>query len=514
MSVVQRQIREHEAAPPAGEALARTNSGVLFNPAMDRWEYQDGVENVSQDFATLPGLTNEMLDSVKSTFRWYAENRSSAHLSNLFTRLQHFLRAITGGGRVVSSISAADLINYRATLSDSTGWYLGSLSVLLKKWHSLGYQGVEEDAVLLLNQLRFKGNAKGVAVLTMDPENGPFTHIETEAIQAALNAAYAGGQLETSAFVMTWLYMLLGQRNKQYAALKVRDVLTKRDAAGSVTYAVLMPSAKRGTPSPRDRLVERPLVEQFGSVLADYAQQIRGGFIGVLPDPSEAPLFPSRTGRKGSAGFEFHVTAGDLGRRLSRTFEGLAVRSERTGETVKVNARRFRRTIGTRAAEEGYGPLVIAGLLDHTDTQNVGVYTANSPAIIERIDRAIAMQMAPLAQAFAGVIAAEPIAGGRPSQRIIDLRIDQSGKAMGECGKHGLCGFSTPIACYTCNNFEAWIDGPHEAVLSHLIERREQLLATSDKRIASVNDRVILAVAAVVQRCTELKAEQRRAIGG
>jgi hypothetical protein len=85
---------------------------------------------------------------------------------------------------------------------------------------------------------------------------------------------------------------------------------------------------------------------------------------------------------------------------------------------------------------------------------------------------------------------------------------------MGECGKHGFCGFAAPVACYTCKSFEAWLDGPHEAVLNYLIARREQLLQTSDKRMASVNDRTILAVAAVVQRCSELQSNPQRSLGG
>lgn len=85
---------------------------------------------------------------------------------------------------------------------------------------------------------------------------------------------------------------------------------------------------------------------------------------------------------------------------------------------------------------------------------------------------------------------------------------------MGQCGKHGFCGFSAPIACYTCSSFEAWPDGPHEAVLSHLLERREQLMAKSDSRMASINDRTILAVASVVQRCAEINKDKLKAIDG
>jgi len=188
--------------------------------------------------------------------------------------------------------------------------------------------------------------------------------------------------------------------------------------------------------------------------------------------------------------------------------------SERTGFPLHIMPVRFRRTIGTRAAEEGHPPLVIAKLLDHSDTQNVMVYSANSPAVLERIDRALAMELAPLAQAFAGKLVDGSDGPKNPSKKIIDLRIDRSGDAMGECGQHSFCGFNAPIACYTCSSFEAWLDGPHEAVLNHLVARRERLLAQSDQRMASINDRTILAVAAVVQKCSDIKCEAQSSIHG
>jgi hypothetical protein len=78
-------------------------------------------------------------------------------------------------------------------------------------------------------------------------------------------------------------------------------------------------------------------------------------------------------------------------------------------------------------------------------------------------------------------------------------------KPMGNCGEHGFCGLLAPIACYTCRSFQPWLDGPHDAVLEHLICERERLLAGSDVRIASINDRTILAVAEVIRRCDEIR---------
>lgn len=480
--------------------LAFTKSGIQFDAAADIWAYRDGVNDVYLDFNQLPNSSWEFRRHAKSVLSWYAENRSPDHLYNLFQRLQHFLRTST---KEISSVSAVDLLNYRAGLTASTAWYVGTLAGLLRKWQSLGYPGVDDDVELLLKQLRLKGNAKGVAVLTWDVHDGPFTHIETEALHAALNTAYAGGTLSMADYVLAWLYILLGQRNKQHAALKVCDVQVKQGVEGTPEYSILMPSAKKGTAFSRANLVERPLTEQFGELLVDYAEKVRARFESILPDPTQAPLFPVLRSTRSSPGFEFHRSATDIGQIIAHALESLGVVSERTGRAMNISAVRFRRTIGTRAAEEGHGPLVIARLLDHTDIQNVGVYSASSPAIIERIDRAIAMEMAPLAQAFAGKLV-EGLTEDS-SRRIIDLRVDRSGNPMGDCGKHGYCGFNAPIACYTCSSFEAWVDGPHEAVLQHLLDQREKQLKTSDKRIASINDRTIYAVAAVIQACKEAK---------
>lgn len=218
---------------------------------------------------------------------------------------------------------------------------------------------------------------------------------------------------------------------------------------------------------------------------------------------------PGRRNFGGSSGFEFHRTGASISDALTKIVESLGVISVRTGEAINITPYRFRRTTGTRAAVEGHGELIIAELLDHTDTQNVGVYVQAVPEIVERIDRAMAFHLAPLAQAFAGTIVSseeDAIRGGDPSSRVCDPRFDSSMKPMGSCGSHGFCGAMAPVACYTCRSFQPWLDGPHEAVLNYLIAEREHLLAEADLRIASINDRTILAVAEVVARCNQIKS--------
>ena len=496
---------------PELPSSARTQGGSTFNPTADKWIYRDGVKSVAIDFASVSELGNNLLQSLKGTLLWYAENLSASHLENLHSRIVHFVRFLAVNGVTpIERITSVELLNYKSSLTTNVDWYLGHLSGLLKKWHDLGFSGVSSDAITLLNELRIKGNAKGVAVLTMDPFKGPFTVVEHEGIQAALNEAYALGNIERSEYLLAWLFMALGQRPAQYAALKVCDVSSVEKKDGTTEYLVRMPRVKQKDAHPRVQLKVRPLVPQIGRPLLEYAQKVQLQYAELLKDPSQAPLFPQKAPGVLAVGYEYHKTSKELSDTLTKTLNSLEVHSERTGGLLKISPVRFRRTFGTRAAQEGHGELVIAELLDHSDTQNVGVYVAAIPEIAARIDRAVAMELAPLAQAFKGVLIkdeSEATRSGDPSSRIIDLRIDRSRKPMGSCGQHSFCGFSAPVACYTCTSFEPWLDGPPEAVLEHLIAKREQLLGSTDERVAAINDRTILAVAQVIQLCRDTQAK-------
>lgn len=499
------EVAAHRGATPELPDLARTRSGVEFDPRLDKWAYRDATDTVSLDFSKWP-VTDRFLVSAKLTLLWYAEHLSPAHLSNLYKRLGHYLR-IVRDGRIhpIGEITSADLINYRSTLTSATSWYFGSLSGLLKQWLRLGYPGVTTDAVALLKQLRTQGNRKGEAVLTHDPIQGAFTDIELTSIQSSLDRAYAAGKVDKEGYLLAYLFMLLGQRSVQYAALKVRDVSVTHARDGTPIYTLHIPRAKQRNQLSRAAFKERVLIPQFGDVLVLYSKEVLVAFKELLPDPSDAPLFPVKRRLGGEPdGFEYHRTTNAIAELLERALGGLSVMSERTGQPLHITATRFRRTVATRAAVEGHGELIIAELLDHTDTQNVGVYIEARPEILERIDRAIAMHLAPMAQAFAGVIIdheSQSTRAGDPSSRVCDPRFDPSMKPMGNCGKHGFCGFLAPVACYTCVNFQPWLDGPHEAVLNYLIDERDRLAAQTDLRIASVNDRTIVAVAEVVRLC-------------
>lgn len=261
------------------------------------------------------------------------------------------------------------------------------------------------------------------------------------------------------------------------------------------------------------------IVEDLWLLLQQQAEAVQKAFSEQAGRPlpkevqEELPLFPvshyldSDSDSEALQGSDrLHIPSNGVYKAMVRVAKIIAVISERTGAPIALNPNRFRYTLGTNLAREGRGELVIAEALDHSDTQNAGVYVRNIPEIVERIDKAVALQLAPFAQAFRGVLVAserDARRGDDPSSRISNGRAN-----VGTCGSYGFCGALAPIACYTCAHFQPWLDGPHEEVLDRLIEERNRVRDNCDDlKIASANDRLILAVSDVINRCKEAKGE-------
>jgi hypothetical protein len=122
------------------------------------------------------------------------------------------------------------------------------------------------------------------------------------------------------------------------------------------------------------------------------------------------------------------------------------------------------------------------------------------------------MELAPVAMAFAGLlisradIDAEQVGS---IKRIHDRALpgDKGATPLGNCGLHGYCSLTRPIACYTCRNFRPWDDGPHREVLDKLLADREaRHVRNYAPRIVGLHDLAITAVARVVQLCDERTA--------
>jgi len=455
-------------------------------------------------------LQLDVSESYLEVLAYYAENYSADHAYNMNGRSCSYFDATGDTGFNVDS-----LISYRASLDKTTEHHLGALRGFIRKWYELGYPGVGDEIVDLLRDWRLRGNEKGRAVSLMDEDVGPLTDIEMAAFLDGMLAGYMRGDISLSDYALSSTLAHSGRRAVQIASLKIKDLI-KHKQGDIWQYAINFPRAKQRGMGWRREFNSYPIVEDLWLLLdlqAKSVVELVQEYIDIEIGNAtalELPLFPNMdTFQEGlkvtdlAEQLQFdlhHANRGSCNKALKRCVSAIDVRSERTGKALTLTSKRFRYTLGTNLAREGRGEYIIAEALDHTDTQNAGVYVRNIPDIVERIDKAVAMQLAPLAQAFQGVLVTsenEAIRGDDKASRISNGRNN-----VGNCGSYGFCGALAPIACYTCTHFQPWLDGPHEAVMDELIAKRDDVLAaTNDAKIAAVNDRLILAVSDVIHRC-------------
>ncbi|MFA7170913.1 MAG: site-specific integrase [Candidatus Paceibacterota bacterium] len=487
-----------------------TRCGKNINPKENKWKYRDGSSDIDLNFNKIENIKFELINELKYVLSWYAEYRSGKHLQNIFTMFLTFSKTIYSRDHFCDQITATDILNYYGLLEKNNKYYLGVLSGMFKKWHSFGLLGISDDVIPLLETLRITGNQKGNHVRTMDPEKGPFTDNELIAIQRSLIDSFATNIVTLEEYLLTWLFILFGARSSQICMLKICDFVVDYDSKNHATYVLNVPRSKQRNKNSREEFKSRLIISDIGILINSHIKKIKESYKDDIDDISKIALFPTKKIKNAKEEL-YHLTTTLISTKIKSIFKRLNIISERTGSKIKITPYRFRYTLGTRAAQEGHGELVIVELLDHTDTQNVGVYVECTPEIIQRIDKALALHIAPLAQAFAGLIIEDESKarrGNDPSSRIVAPQIDPSFKPIGNCGKHGFCNFLTPIACYTCKNFEPWLDAPHEAVLDYMLAEKERLLNTTDARIASTHDRTIFAIADVVERCKKIKEAQ------
>lgn len=489
---------------------AFTKSGIAFHPKDDIWDWTDGPFRLYLDFRKVDLPATVPRDSLKHTLLIFAKRNSASHVSNLFNAFVHFL-ALRTSSPSLTFVSAAEVSNYGARLRDHEKYRIGTLNVLLQTWVALGLGGVEPDCTQYLRERRKPGNDKGAAVRTRDPVEGPFSEAEYTALYKAVDEAYGTGEVQQWVAVLTRLLFACGGRISQYASLKVCD-LTENDGV----FFLNLPQAKTREVHLRVLLKRFDLSPQTGRLVMDYIESLKSqGY------DAESALFPAAVAmtkgpkaerRRETDLFFGHCTSSALSRVLKTALEAVAPPTARLNfAPVPVAPKRFRYTFGTRLAEEGASKAVIADRLGHTDLQHVDVYHEASPKIVDEIDKAMGVHLAPLARAFRGRLVEDEEHSthqGAPGSRIIDLRVSKA--PVGSCGRKGKgCAFNKPIACYTCFKFEPWLDAPHEKVLQRLQAERERW--ASDERMAAINDDAVRAVQEVMAECGHIW-EQRGSV--
>ena len=497
--------------PIAGRALPAlppsvlTSEGVLVDVSGDRWIIPSLAYGIREfDFSVLENLSAELVALLKGGLLHHLQFKSFSHFQNLYSNFIWFYRATLGTrSDPIAQIEIEHVLAYRGKLNRTTEWKLSVVRVLLTGLAELGFGIASEEATNYLRDSTLRGNIKGTSVRTRDPNTGAFTDVELLNIQSSLNDAYAAGEIKLSDFATGWMLLSYGLRTIQIAALKECDLVTE-DIDGVKRYELRIPRAKQRDTAYRGAFKSRYCSKQLGQLLEAVIAENKVKFADPGMDSTDRPMFWDE-GPGHLPGLQHHMSSRAIAKRIQQVIEGLS--------GLKANTRRFRITLGQRSADNGVDKHTLAELLDHSDTQNVHVYYEASPEMALRLDKHLAMDMAPLAQAFAGVVVTTEgggATGAGNASKIYDRSLANNVDAsLGDCGQMSFCGLTLPFACYTCRHFKPWIDGPHEAFLEALVVDRERMIAeATDPKIYTIRDRTILAVAQVIQLCEGMREEK------
>lgn len=490
-----------------------TRDGYIYNSQSDHWIIMTPHHGRLRFHFDMP-MHREMRVNVKRLFVSLLRTRNPRSAQTVYKQIRTFLNQVGSYDVEATSIQPHHILNYRTSLSSRHLYRSDDVNAAIILWSRLAVPGVHQKTVAVATQMPRGARNQNFALKLRDHDKGAYSNIEFDGLYKALLAKFAQGELSLYSYALCLLSAALAPRPIQLAGLWLSD-LNIEEENGVKSYTISVPRAKQRGGHYRKEFTHRPLIAEIGMVIEAHAEAVRKAAVDAgIVNLDEVHLFS--VNHVSSA---FYIdgssplppTPTSIASRISMTMEDLQVRSERTGKVINANATRARRTLGTRAAQEGKSLEHIAHLLDHSSTTSAKHYIELTSELLQNLNEKLAFHLAPLAQRFLGTIIDRTSGPPGGIQRHVFGQGNVEGPTdLGGCGKFGFCGLGKPTACYTCRLFNPWIDAPHEAVLSGLLEKRANMEAHGSTVVAQSLDDTILACAEVVRLCLLRKKEITR----
>lgn len=543
------------ASPSKDPHLVTTRERITFDSREAVWPLS---AKTNLDVGALrERVSGALLEGLEATLRSLTGMRAAATVAQYGNVLCHYQSVMYPGG-VIPHWNVTDLRNYRAKLMNEFGneTYLVKIRSLLKHWAALRHPGVPEEVVSALNAMTLTQYETGRAVRTNDPNEGPLTPDELHHLTLDVYKACDEGRLDLQDLSLAVFHIVTGRRSGQSAALKCKDVDRTRTAdpepgqqEGERLLLLHVPRLKQGDGF-RGSMRSVHLLQAYFAlyeaqrdvVAAQLERELHGKGFDLQPKDlaflqANMPLYPFwqavndsitsanelllhgqhasalDTLRHHAEGQFWHLTSAQVNKQLKRIVD-IAGTTSREGTPLQFSPTRLRYTKGTDLARQGVGLEVLAWLMDHSNLESATVYIDNLPEHAAAVNEAMAgsLLLKRVASMFRGSIVnteADAVAGDDPQHS----RIHYKGAGAASCGNRKQCGLGdgVPLACYTCDRFQPWLDGPHDAVLRDLLHERKKTSEAlgAEHPLTTQRDKTILAVINVVQRCDE----RRKALG-
>ena len=483
------------------------------------WRFNDPSHISSFDFDRYNIANPWLLYSLKRHLIFSVRRVSPRESYNIITLNMLYMAKAKSWPEL---IFASDLEQHEILLNKvmaETKELLASQSVLfnfsrLRAWYVwcsdyLQELGFDPEESYKWQLVKVPKNESGVAVRTSDPTGGPLNDAELILLRQALMSDTSMDPTHIQQRAAIWLALVFGRNPSNFVLLRQSD-FCKLDEDLDDEWILRIPRIKkRSLPRAKfkNEYVDTSLAKVIESLIVDGPRSPE-------KEPTERPLLARQAPREHMIGtpmepWAWHLNASEFTQLIQSAVERYGLVSPRTGEPLYVTTRRLRYTFATNRVREGISARDLADALDHSDTQHVQVYFDARSTVVERLDRAAALEIAPKLHLFQGRAvkdADSSTLGKDPAKRIriIPELIDPNHhvRDLGACGKAEFCNLFPPYSCYPCDKFEPFRDSldVHEMVFDFLVERRERLRSDplESSRIAVQLDEVIYACAEVI----------------
>lgn len=424
----------------------------LFFATMERYSFKlsDTKWQLDKETCIFPHkIADKMPESMRigylTTLAYFSAEYSAGYTKNINQIFSQWLGMID-----LKTIDANAVYQFNVNLGPEKNYKLNSIKKFLTKWKKLGYVGVETSALTMLEKIKIKTNFTGEAVKRRDPNSGPLTEEELKIILESITKLLEEDKIHLFIYCYIILLATTGRRPLQLTSLKAKDLI--RTGEG---WFLNIPKVKQrkdfrsefSLVSIDDCLYEKltTLVDVNQKHVEDSINQGIGHIKNELPifmDSKKSISIQSGQSLDINMATDFfHMKNSIISKELDKISTKFNIKSSRTHNPIKLNARRFRYTLGSCLAKEGASVEVIAKALDHKSINSSGIYVKNSPDNVHDIDMKLHSFFEPLSKIFLG---GDSIQNKKLFREYV-------------LNSFGFTDFKHEhIECFTCKNFTAW----------------------------------------------------------
>ncbi|MGC1072351.1 tyrosine-type recombinase/integrase [Pantoea agglomerans] len=385
------------------------------------------------------------------TLAYFASNFSGGYVSAINNSFKKFFTTSE-----IKIIDGESILRFKAGLKEHEVYCLCRMKSFLERWMNFNYPGIHSSSVVVFNDMKVKRGAIGEAVKRRDPNAGPFTDNELYMLKTKTQELLSEGKINLSLFCFLHLLISTGRRPVQLTSLKHIDL--KKDEKGA---NINIPRVKQQLTF-RESFTSNILAERLFSSLLQLKEQtikyIETKFGEELEQHVKdlLPIFlnndavnscTSLLDLKQKIYSDFlHAQNELLTNKLRNMAKQYGLISERTGNIIKLNPRRFRYTLGSILAKNGASISEIAQALDHSDISSAGIYIKNVADNVAKIDSHMNKFLSPLSNVFMG------------------LDVESNSQEFINVIKDAFCineSVQNEIKCFECKKFNQWRTEDH-----------------------------------------------------